>query len=174
MNATEILSLILTQFKGIQEISYPAVLSTAAAHEAKPYRDSYLYVNCLPEQWLELAKFLKNDERLSFDFLTMLTAVDYLKTTATELMRMDVVYHLYSFKYQHKMVVKITVPREESFVDSIMHLWPTADWQEREVYDMFGIHFKGHPNCTRILMWDGFTGWPLRKDFVHIPDQYDD
>jgi NADH:ubiquinone oxidoreductase subunit C len=55
-----------------------------------------------------------------------------------------------------------------------MALWPTADWQEREVYDMFGVRFKDHPNCTRILMWEGFSGWPLKKDYVHIPDRYDD
>jgi NADH-quinone oxidoreductase subunit C len=128
----------------------------------------------VPDRWPEFAKFLKDDPRLAFDFLTMVTAVDYEKPTPSETVRLDVVYHLYSISQKHKMVVKISLPRENPSVQSVVQLWPGADWQEREVYDMYGIRFLGHPNCTRILMWDGFPGWPLRKDYVHVPDRYDD
>jgi NAD(P)H-quinone oxidoreductase subunit J len=77
-------------------------------------------------------------------------------------------------KRRHKIFVKIPLPRENASVASVAGLWKTADWQEREVYDMYGIRFDGHPNLKRILMWDGFTGWPMRKDYVHVPDRYDD
>ncbi len=87
---------------------------------------------------------------------------------------MDVVYHFYSMKFKHKLVVKISLPRENPSIASIAQLWTTSDWQEREVYDMYGIRFDGHPNLKRILMWEGFPGWPMRKDYKHIPDRYDD
>lgn len=170
MNNAEIYSVLRTQISDLKEIPYPELPAGAPAHEGKPYRDPHLYVSCPKEKWLELAKILKNDDRLSFDFLTMVTAVDYVKPEP----RMDVVYHLYSMRHKHRAVVKVSVRREGASVDSVVSLWATADWQEREVYDMYGIKFEGHPNCARILMWDGFPGWPLRKDFQHIPDRYDD
>ena len=174
MNPSEIFAVIRTQITEVKEIPPPPVPPALPAHEAKPYRDPYLYITCEPKRWLACAAVLKNDERLSFDFLTMVTAADYAKTTATELPRLDVIYHLFSMKHRHKLVVKISLPRENPEIDSVIHLWLTADWQEREVYDMYGIKFKGHPNCTRILMWDNFPGWPLRKDYAHISDRYDD
>ena len=119
-------------------------------------------------------RVLKKDGRLSFDFLTMVTAVDYLKTTATDLVRIDIVYHFYSFSHRHKLVVKVSLPRENPTISSVVGYWKTADWQEREIFDLFGVQFNGHPNLKRILMWDGFSGWPLRKDYVHIADRYDD
>ncbi len=157
----------MTDLAEIPPLQLPA---GAPAHEGKPYRDPHLYINCPKEKWFDLAKLLKGDERLSFDFLTMVTAVDYLKPEPL----MEVVYHLYSFAHRHRMVVKVPLSRENGAIASVISLWKTADWQEREVYDMFGIYFENHPNCTRILMWDEFPGWPLRKDFVHIPDRYDD
>ena len=174
MGPAELFAVIRTQVSGVQEIPQPELPAGAPAHEGKPYRDPYLYINCPAGQWLDCARVLKNDERLSFDFLTMVTAVDYLKPLHGETVRMDVVYHLYSFKYKHRLVVKVSLPRENPTLASVISLWSAADWQEREVYDMYGIRFTGHPNCTRILMWEGFPGWPLRKDFVHQPDRYDD
>lgn len=174
MNNSELFAVIRTQIVEVKEIPPPESPHPLPAHEAKPYRAPDLYLSCPAERWPDCAKVLKNDERLSFDFLTMVTAVDVLKTTTTELARLDVIYHFFSFQHRHKMVVKISLPRENPVLPSVISLWPTADWQEREVYDMFGIKFEGHPNCTRILMWEGFPGWPLRKDYQHIPDRYDD
>ncbi len=174
MNHSELLAVLKTKVSEVKEIPPPPVPENLPAHELKPYRDVLLFVTCLPEKWLALAEVIKQDERLDCDFLVMATAVDYAKTTATETTRIDAVYHFYSFKHKHKLVVKVSLPRENPSISSVIHLWPTADWQEREVYDMFGVKFEGHPNCTRILMWDGFPGWPLRKDFVHVPDRYDD
>ena len=174
MNNAELFASVKTQAPGAREIPMPELAAGVPAHEGKPYRDSTLYVNVPADQWLNLAKSLKTAEKTSFDFLTMVTAVDYAKAAVTEAIRMDVVYHLFSFKHRHKLVVKVSVSRENASVPSVIGLWKTADWQEREVYDMYGIQFENHPNCTRILMWDGFPGWPLRKDFAHVPDRYDD
>lgn len=174
MNNSELFAVLRTQLANVKEIPAPVARENAPAHEGKPYRDPYLYVNCPPENWDECARILKTDDRLSFDFLTMVTAIDYVKTTATELPRIDVVYHLFSFRYRHKLVVKVSVPRENPVVTSSVQYWKTADWQEREVFDLFGVQFKGHPNLKRIMMWEEFPGWPLRKDYVHIPDRYDD
>ncbi len=170
MNNSEIFAVLRTQIADVKEIPAPELPAAAPAHEGKPYRDPHLYVSCPREKWLDTARILKNDDRLSYDFLTMVTAVDYIKAEP----RMDVVYHLYSMKHKHYLVVKVALPRENGEVASVISLWKTADWQEREVYDMYGIKFTDHPNCTRILMWDGFPGWPLRKDFAHVPDRYDD
>lgn len=174
MNNSEMFAIIRTQVEDVKEILPPVVSATAAPHEIKSCRDPILYISCPLKKWLDCADVLKNDERLSFDFLTMVTAVDYEKTTAEELARIDAVYHFYSFKHKHRIVVKICLPRENPSVQSVTKLWPTADWQEREVYDMFGVSFEGHPNFKRILMWEGYPGWPLRKDYVHVPDRYDD
>jgi len=174
MNNSDIFSILKSQVADVMEIPAPVAHPGAPAHEGKPYRDPYLYINCPPQKWLQLAAVIKENNRLSFDLLTMLTAVDYLKTTTTELSRMDVVYHFYSYAFKHKLVVKVPVRRENASVPSVVSIWTTADWQEREVFDMYGIQFQGHPNLKRIFMWDGFPGWPLRKDYVHIPDRYDD
>ena len=170
MTNSEILAIIKTQITEALEIPAPVLAAGAPAHEGKPYRDPQLFIACPSSEWLDLAKVLKEDPRLDFDFLLMVTAVDYLKPEP----RMEVVYLLFSMRHRHKIFVKISVSRENPSVPSVVHLWKTADWQEREVYDMYGIQFSGHPNLKRILMWEGFPGWPMRKDYVHIPDRYDD
>jgi NADH:ubiquinone oxidoreductase subunit C len=70
-------------------------------------------------------------------------------------------------------VVKCQIPRKTAEVDSVTDIWAGMDWQEREVYDLFGITFKGHPYLKRIMMWEGYPGYPLRKDYVHVTDRYD-
>lgn len=173
MTNAEILAVLRTQVLEVQEIPAPAPPPAAPAHEGRPYRDPWLHVQCPPQKWLGLARALKDDERLAFDFLVMATAVDYLRPPSGS-PRIDLVYQFHSFRHRHKLTVKVPVPRENPSAPSVVSLWPTADWQEREVYDMYGVLFDGHPNCTRILMWEGFPGWPLRKDYAHIPDRYDD
>ena len=113
----------------------------------------------------ELMKFLKTDPVLDFNILMDLSAVDYLWQNRTP--RFDVVYHLYSLSKNHRIRIKTGVAEKNLVVDSVTSVWPIADWFEREVWDMFGIKFKGHPNLRRILMYEGFEGHPLRKDYPY-------
>ncbi len=110
-------------------------------------------------------KFLKTDPSFDFSILMDLTAVDYLKMERTP--RFDVVYHLYSLAKNHRLRVKAGVDEKDLAIDSLVPLWPIANWFEREVWDMFGIKFKGHPNLKRILMYEEFKGHPLRKDYPY-------
>ena len=113
-----------------------------------------------PENILEVARLLKNDESLDFSFLNAVTAVDYVEY-------FEMVYHLLSLRRNSSLVVKSRVPgRENLEVPSVYEVWKGADLQEREVWDLMGIHFDGHPNMKRILLWEGFPGHPLRKDFL--------
>lgn len=82
-----------------------------------------------------------------------------------ESLRFEVVYHLYSLPHNHRLRVRLPVDEREAAVDSVAGLWQSANWFEREVWDMYGIRFRGHPNLTRILMYDAFDGHPLRKDY---------
>jgi NADH-quinone oxidoreductase subunit C len=109
-------------------------------------------------QLLEVAKFTRDDEQ--FDLLADLTAVDWPRREK----RFDVVLNLYSFKKNERLRIKAYVGGGES-VPSVSSVWPTANWLEREVYDMFGIVFSGHPNLRRILLPDEWQGFPLRKDY---------
>ena len=104
---------------------------------------------------------LRQDEVLKFDFLVVLTAHDnYLDEP-----RFAVVYVVRSIENNLDVRVNVPVAGEDPELSTVTDIWPTANWLEREVYDMFGIRFKGHPDLTRILMWEGFEGWPLRKDY---------
>lgn len=110
---------------------------------------------------VELARFLKEDPLLQFNLLMDLTAVDYWKRTP----RFEVVYHLLSLPTKSRLRVKVPVDEADPVVNSLSGIWPGANWYEREVYDMFGIRFEGHPNLQRILMYPEFEGHPLRKDY---------
>lgn len=109
----------------------------------------------------ELARHLKEDPQLRFNILADLTAVDYWKRTP----RFEVVYHFLSLEHKLRLRVKVPVEESECRVPTLCGLWPAANWYEREVYDMFGIEFEGHPDLKRILMYPGFEGHPLRKDY---------
>ena len=148
-----------------------------------------------PESLLEVAQFVKEDSAFQMNFLVDLTAVDYLTfgkqpqakgafvssgiplrqpmnipdeqpwpgpaTTA----RFEVVYHFFSLPLKSRIRVKVPVEESDPRVDSLTPLWASADWFEREVWDMYGIRFRGHPNLKRILMYEEFVGHPLRKDY---------
>ncbi|MBI2851048.1 MAG: NADH-quinone oxidoreductase subunit C [Chloroflexi bacterium] len=104
--------------------------------------------------------FLKSSPRFAFDFLNSITAVDYFDY-------FEVVYHLTSMQHNHSLIVKTRCyGRENLVVPSIIGLYQGADFQEREIYDLLGIKFEGHPNMRRIFLWDGFEGHPLRKDYL--------
>ena len=108
----------------------------------------------------EVAGFLKSDEGLDFNFLNSISAVDHID-------HFDVVYHLTSLTKQHTAIVKTRLNgRDELSLPSVYHLWRGADFQEREIWDLMGIRFEGHPNLKRIMLWEGFEGHPLRKDYL--------
>jgi NADH-quinone oxidoreductase subunit C len=104
---------------------------------------------------------LRDRAEFAFNFLIDVTAVDYLGKTP----RFEVVYHLFSLPKNHRLRVKIGVPEDDPWVHSLVPLWKAANWLEREVWDMFGIRFVGHPDLRRILMYEEFVGHPLRKDY---------
>jgi NADH-quinone oxidoreductase subunit C len=104
---------------------------------------------------------LRDHAELRFEMLSDLTAVDYLGRAP----RFEVVYQLYSLTHNHRLRVKVPVPEDDAVVPSATALWKAANWAEREVWDMFGIRFAGHPDLRRILMYPEFDGHPLRKDY---------
>ncbi len=108
----------------------------------------------------ELVAVMRELRAAGFDFLLDLTAVDY----PSRPQRFDVVYHLYSFGANQRLRVKTRTAEGEP-VPSMTVYWPSANWFEREVYDLFGVTFEGHPNLTRIVMPDDWVGHPLRKDY---------
>jgi len=104
---------------------------------------------------------LHENPSLYFDMLSCITVVD----SGVEAGTMDVIYNLYSIPFGHHLALKVTLPRDQPEVDSIEDIWKTANWHEREAWDMFGIKFKGHPDLRRILMPADWEGHPLRKDY---------
>lgn len=113
-----------------------------------------------PERIGDVAAFLHGDESLDFQFLNSISAVDYVGY-------FELVYHVTSFRKMHAATVKSKLyGRSELSVPSVYHLWRGADFQEREVWDLMGISFDGHPNMKRIMLWEGFEGHPLRKDYL--------
>jgi len=122
--------------------------------------DNSVYIS--REKIYEVLKFLKETSGFSFDLLSSITAVDYID-------HFEVVYQLKSLITLSKATVKVKLGfgrEDQPEIDSAYNLWKGADFQEREVFDLMGIHFVNHPNLKRILLWDGFPGHPLRKDFV--------
>ena len=111
------------------------------------------------ESLLEVARFLKESPGLDFDYVTAITAVDFSD-------HFELVYHLTSIKHNHSVVLKARCyGRESPALPSVVGIWRGADFQEREIYDLMGIAFDGHPNMKRIVLWEGFQGHPLRKDY---------
>ncbi len=109
---------------------------------------------------LAVAAFLKETPELSFDYLNYITAVDYFDY-------FEVIYQFTSLTHNHSLVVKARCyDRQSPVLPSIVSLWQGADFQEREIYDLMGIRFEGHPNMKRIFLWEGFQGYPLRKDYL--------
>ncbi len=107
----------------------------------------------------EVCRYAK--EQLDFDYLVDLCSID----NDDETPRWTVVYHIYSYKYFQHLRLKVSVGEEESKLPSVTSVWRTANWHEREAFDMMGIDFVGHPDMRRILMWEGYPYHPLRKDF---------
>jgi NADH-quinone oxidoreductase subunit C len=108
---------------------------------------------------VDFCKFLKENPSLQMDYLMSLTAVDWPD-------RFDVVYHLNSLVNKHYVTLKVKVEKNNPVIPSVTSIWKAANWQEREVYDMFGIKFEGHPDLRRILLDENWEGFPLRKDYI--------
>jgi NADH-quinone oxidoreductase subunit C len=114
-----------------------------------------------PQDIPEICRFLKTDPDLKYNFLSCITAADYLGLREK---RFEVVYMLFSIPNHFRVTLKARINENEE-IPTLTSLWSTANWQEREVYDMFGLRFSGHPNLKRILMDDDWVGYPQRKDF---------
>lgn len=113
------------------------------------------------ERLVRTAEFLKSDSELAFDFLSDITAVDRFPVEP----RFEVNYHLTSLKNRARLRLKVKVTAKEAIIATVTTLWPTANWHEREIFDLMGVRFEGHPNLTRILMPDDWEGHPHRKDY---------
>ena len=114
---------------------------------------------------LKVCRFLKDSPDYAMDYVSNLTAIDYPPE------RIEVVYHLFSMAKKHGPIgLKVVLPRATPVVASLTKVYRGAEFQEREVFDLFGVRFDGHPDLRRILMWDGFEGHPMRKDYV-VEDQ---
>ncbi len=128
----------------------PDTVSEASDHSVVVKSDSIFKV----------AEYLKSSSGLDFDYLTAITAVDYYDY-------FELVYQLISLRHNHSLFLKTRCyDRHQPTVPSMVSLWRGADFQEREIYDLMGISFEGHPNLRRIVLWEGFEGHPLRKDYL--------
>jgi NADH-quinone oxidoreductase subunit C len=171
MTATEIATLLESQF--------------SAAITGKKLDAIDPFVNVEPAKLVEVCTFLRDDLRLKFALLNDITGVDYLETDAKKVAKagfephLEVLYHLSSFAFPgSRFTLKLILPRWKDGVvgqlpevPSVAKVWKTADWHEREVYDLVGVFFTNHPNLVRILLNEDWVGHPLRKDY-EFPLEY--
>ncbi len=118
----------------------------------------WLNINIAPTDWLPFAQQLRHQESLYFDYLFCLTCIDW-KTHFT------MVYHLSSTRYRHNIVVKAKLDHNQPSIETVCQIWRTAEFHEREVYELFGVTFLNHPDLRKLILTDDFEGYPLRKDF---------
>ena len=119
----------------------------------------WLIINIKPDELLTTADFLRNQSELNFDYLFCQTCVDW-KTHLT------MVYHLESTKYRHQVTMKVQLGRNKPEIETVSHIWRTAEFHEREIYEMFGVNFLNHPDLRLLILPDGWEGRdPMRKDF---------
>jgi len=116
-----------------------------------------------PGDLLSAMNSLLIDPIAYFDMLSCVTGVDNGPDANT----IDVVYNLYSIPFDHHLMIKVTVPRDKPEVESVCSIWRTANWHEREIYDLFGVQFLNHPDLRRILLPADWEGYPMRKDYKH-------
>jgi len=144
--------------------------------------DPFIYVEAA--NIVEVCRFLRDDSRLKFDILNCISGVDYFEPDPKKAPKagfephMAVVYHLSSFTHRHRLVIKVKLPRWKNDqkgqlpeMPSVVSVWRAADWHEREVYDLSGVWFTGHPDLTRMLLAEDWEGHPLRKDY-EFPLEY--
>ena len=131
-----------------------------AVEETVCFRDEHT-IRVKREHLLAVSRFLKEDPAGTFNFLSDLCGVDYRGREP----RFEVVYHLYSMEHKHRLRMKVSLSESDLSIPSVTSIWRTANWHERECFDLLGITFSDHPDLTRILTPDGFKEHPLRKDF---------
>jgi NADH-quinone oxidoreductase subunit C len=119
------------------------------------------YILVAPEAIADVGRYLAEDDALAFDSLMCLSGVDL----GAKDENFEMVYHLHSMTHLHKVVLKALVPKEDPHLPTVENIWKTANWHEREVYDLYGVVFEGHSDMRRILMPDDWEGYPLRKDY---------
>jgi NADH-quinone oxidoreductase subunit C len=112
-----------------------------------------------PAAIVEVCGFLKDDPETAMDCLSNQSGVDYKD-------RIEVVYHLFSYRHRHTAIFKVKLPRDNPSVPTLEGLWKSANWMEREIFDLLGVNFEGHSDLRRLLMPEDWPGYPLRKDFV--------
>jgi len=154
MTPQEILDRLSATFVAVPDVAIEAKLDNPV--------DPYVKVS--PAHILEVAKFLRDDDEMQFDYLSCLSGID-LKG------RFAVVYNLFSMSKKHKLTLRVETPAENPTVQSVESIWKTANWHEREAFDLFGINFTGHPDLRRILLPYDWEGHPLRKDY-QVPEFY--
>jgi len=144
------------------------VKEKVGAEDLKPVTDQagdpYAFIPAA--KVVEVLTFLKEDPETAFDCLSNLTGVDAPPED------LDVVYHLFSYDKRHSLTLKARVPKSAPKVATVNPLYPTANWQEREAYDLLGIQFEGHPDLRRIMLPDDWKGYPLRKDYKEEEDYH--
>lgn len=154
MTPQEISEKLAAKFSGVSDIGLEPKLDAPVDPTIKLF----------PNHLLEVAKFLRDDDDMQFDYLSCLSGVD-LKG------KLAVVYQLFSMVKRHKITIRVEVPTENPTVPSVESIWRTANWHEREAFDLFGITFAGHPDLRRILLPYDWDGHPLRKDY-QVPEFY--
>ncbi|MDA8423411.1 MAG: NADH-quinone oxidoreductase subunit C [Nitrospiraceae bacterium] len=117
------------------------------------------------ERIKDICLFLRDEPSLKMDHLADLTAVDYSQYPGDTGPRFEVVYNMISTVHRHRIRLKVRVPEEDPRIDTVSSIWNTANWHERETYDLMGIKFEGHPDLRRILMPEDWEGHPLRKEY---------
>lgn len=139
-------------FERIREVVEPSIVSARFSEEP------LVELEIGRQDLLWVAEQLRYNPLLSFEFLSCLSAVDYEG-------HFEVVYHLHSLANSASVRLKVRLDDDPPTVDSVVSIWPTANWHEREAYDLFGVRFEGHPNLERIMMEEDFEGHPMRKDY---------
>ncbi len=127
-------------------------------------KDPWIQVD--PQSILQVSRFLHDEADLHFDYLVNQSAVDFKDRGVIQ-----VVYHLYSYTHRHAIVLKVETPRDDAHVPTVETVWKSANWLEREIYDLMGVTFDGHCDLRRLLMPEDWIGHPARKDFVE-PEEY--
>jgi NADH-quinone oxidoreductase subunit C len=155
--AHSVIDVLVTHFGDVEFAPEPLMPTDKKEEEQ-------LCVRVVPDRLLEIMGFLYEDKRCRFEQLCDLTCVDYLNFPKAQ-DRYGVIYSLLSISKGHRLWVKCFVNDPTPEVPSVTGIWWGADWMEREVYDMFGVRFTGHPDLRRILTWEGFEAHPLRKDY---------
>ncbi len=158
MDARAIFDRVAAQFGDAVYDYKPGVVGNDKTNKGFINRDNEF--KCKAERLVEVMTFLRDDAELRMDFLMCLTGVDYIKEKL-----LQSVYHLFSYPLRHQICVKVDLPRDKPEVPSVVGVWITADWNEREQYDLLGIIYTGHPDLRRLLMPDDWVGHPMRKDY---------